>query len=1496
MRGYSLSARSKTKDSLPLSSPISPLSPAHPVQTSYDELRRPEGRRMLREQLQGAFPEVNRRASEDSVRASYRMPLKEKFTRRPTHVDIAANPSAKSSSSTVNSIAPTVGAGAEVDIARAIQLLQELKKTASPEDLVALHRALLPTKEVEVITSPQQGWFEERTPTSTSPAYHRRSALPPGLATRGGFAADILRKPEEASLRVNNDNERPTSWLRHSISTGGNSLAPAPPMHLHVATASLSSLAALDLADDATNPLGARAVTPGDHPWSPSGGYRPGTLHITNGAASPEPSLKAPRIAAHDMIDEPQPHQGYFPAVQGRGNPVLVPESEYSETLSHRMSEDNVSIRDRILSSDRAQHQRKQRASRLSGMSTASRESLESSKPAPLRITPNMQRSSFDSGNVSPVSDVLPTPRFKQRWSHRQSHIPAEPSASEPEPTASTTASMYDQNALREFAMRLSTVYDSDGDDEANVLAGTPEAALSRLTGDSNDHSTITTSVVERVSEDMSEETMPSPKQAQGPRPMPSQKDSGYGSGDSWKLTPTSVAYEERHQDESNPYAAASSSSRTITTKYESFLSDATLEEVSASPVAVSRPGKVQQLQQAIEAAESESLYSFKEFLTSPKLQLDLTNPFQELKDVAKPKRLPLLRLHTFKHDKRSSLPVLPSPTKLDSSDSLPTVFSLQSSPAEAAQAANLKQQKKLQKAIPAHIKKQRKEEYQKLKARQASAPELPAIPDSVFAGLASRFAHLPSDSDLHLATEDHQHERRPSAPLRQETAPPALAESAQSSDLERSRGRSKSLHHSTVERKASPEAKGGWGFMKSRSKSAGRDQNKALIPKFDMLRRDGSVHELAAPGPGDETPPAFTDFNSVAQTLGSGSYDIATNQTKRTVGTARGATLHHVQSPHLFSTGLHKIKATKGMNSTAASELARMKSRDFAKGDTVPAHDRPRMATPKGSKSNSSPNTPTRRVEDRFPDWTSKAASQQVPFERAAIRLKHTSYPDSIPPMPELPADVVAKASKSEGLMAKKLKDSARSSPDTSARNSGEPKDKMELQRVAEAELIGDNNVDTMSAVDEPAITTSPAKCAARLQADVDVEVRELAGSSSENSSFVEQAAQETAGQPVEEVSSPKRESQHAGWPGWEEQAKAWRKHRESVQRTLGKANDEISVITADSPPMSRKTSAATIALQREPARSPAIVVSRYITPLAADTAARANARGRPTDLASQQADLYRELIAAEDKENRPSKADVPRSESAVTTTSTSTFVTLKSWDPRPVKADVPRADTAGTMKSYTSTTTTTTINRAQSPGGRVRTSSGNYFPYVPPTQQQDDSMATTTAETRVARTPKYTASSPIEISRAKAFARINEAASSMPSLHTTTTSPSNKQRNDRARLPGQKASTSVTSLNTYHTPNPGATGPSISSLSLGTQQSNISTEKIVDRYSGGLQYGWDRDVGFLGSAGTRESFSSISATVGGFEEGGKRKSVGNGQMWGLDLSDVPVFLQRKV
>ena len=67
--------------------------------------------------------------------------------------------------------------------------------------------------------------------------------------------------------------------------------------------------------------------------------------------------------------------------------------------------------------------------------------------------------------------------------------------------------------------------------------------------------------------------------------------------------------------------------------------------------------------------------------------------------------------------------------------------------------------------------------------------------------------------------------------------------------------------------------------------------------------------------------------------------------------------------------------------------------------------------------------------------------------------------------------------------------------------------------------------------------------------------------------------------------------------------------------------------------------------------------------------------------------------------------------------------------------------------------------------------------------------------------------------------------------------------------------------------------------------RQTSTSEMLILDRFAGGLDYGYEPGVGLGGSAGTRNA---------GKLAGGGRKSVDVSMRYGVDFSDVPVFLQR--
>jgi len=973
------------------------------------------------------------------------------------------------------------------------------------------------------------------------------------------------------------------------------------------------------------------------------------------------------------------------------------------------------------------------------------------------------------------------------------------------------TASPYEEkNAVLNFATRLSTVFDSDGDDEED---GTPAAALSRLTGDPEvlaDHAANVALSMNAIEGEPS-----TTRFARIHRPPPQKSDSGYAS-DHALGSMTRIPSRE-------PRRASHEAGATGKTPF----------------LAAPRLHELQESDEQTDMADVKSLYTLEEILKAAQAPSDVPTSPQTAKSK---KSLSLLRLHTLKADKRSSMPALASTVASGSSDSVPTIASAQGSATDADKAQQtLKQQRKLQKAMPASLKKQRKEEMRRIKSAQMTH-EVPAVPDEVVGRHAQRLSlepfgamsldpfttpvdQVPALPELEHARTEPDPTLAPEVflPITVPSAAPGPAETVEQVPRNRSKSLGRGRRKSIDGNESSPETNRSW-VSKLRSKSASR--TRAQTPKrssLDVLVRKSrpSTGDSEAVSPGDENVPAWTDFSSVAQSLGSGSYDIATNQTMRASAPAAGATLHQLQSPYMISTGLNKARATKGMNSQAASELARMKSRDFAeKEDKEPSRDRPRIAFPKRGKSSNKngPYRPNVSVEDRFPSWQGKTSLRDASPQRPQLAHRpHSMYAESIPP-----ADAAVKAIKADVMVAKKLKDSAGSSPAASARNSQDAQQQAEkgvMTKVTTTTWHA-NTTHGNTAMETQHITE---QIASKPAAVLHVQVRELAGSGSEQSSMVEAHDEEQS-------QSPSHESQHPGWPSWEQQAKAWRQRRESLGAALGRPIDEASVITADSPPVSRKVSAATL-LQPEPAVSPSIVVSRYITPLGAENAARANMRPRLTDSAVQRANVYRDLIVEDNKENRPAQQDVPRTDSAVTTRSTtSTFVTVKSWDPRPGKPDVPRINSAFSTDSRGTVTTTSSSTVSRNQG---RTASGNYIPYSP------------------------VHASVAQRSRDQSLARLNGEGGA----NGTSTLPANTRKGAGGVYPSSNTNNNTANKNL-----------------------NSSTDSLGDRYSGGLQYGWDRTAGFSGSAGTRHS--------GGNEI--RRKSVRMSESFGLDLSDVPVFLQR--
>lgn len=1324
------------------SSPVQTSPQQHQPRSSYGDLRvLSDARESLRRRVSRASEDTKRKASLDTVRKASFETVRRVSLDSVRSVDImgsgrdrkigeARSPSIADSESAMSRRMSSMQENSTIDVEAAITLLQELKKSASPEELVALHRALLPTKEVEMVTSPLIAEEDDyRSSFTSSSSTRRASRLPPGLATRGGTDEDVLRKPGQERSR-----SRPRKQaLEHAQTV----------LHRKLSNTT-EGMTASELASQIVLAADNRSHTPDE--YSPSiGAYRAGTLRITNGTSSPEPN----------HYQDQQSRDNYFTSSHGQAS-----ETPYSAQPG-RAHPDALPVLHRVLHSARNRQQQQH--------------------------TPPPEQNTVDDAPVRKSEDGQDHPSRRQSLQVNTSDLPQSSPGVKPSSTsASTDAKRYyddmrrssgttpidthadtspkgspsvGRNALLNFASRLSTVYGDDQSGEEDD-GGTPDDALSKLMGQA-------------------------PK---GPRPAKSMKsmkerpvrlqhkDSGYGS------------------DASQQTAAANQGS---VKNARLSLNLPTSAEATASP----------QTDVNVEHdTDAQSVYNLNEFLSSPTLPSAFSD---DAASPLSPKKSQRFLPFRSKSSKRNSVPVIGSASAFQSTDTIPSIASTSSSPASS----EARQPKKLQKPM------KRKQSLRKAAVKEAAALEIsPPIPLTVAQAWEQRL-----ESEASSASLDRTYDTAPSAKSQEELARGGTSENVhfpdsdkedqgrRSSDRKRSfsRGRKGSLRRQGSEDESS-DLKKSKSIFRKRSKSRSQSRRRASLD---------SVPEIE---------PVCTDFGSDGLSLGTGPYDLSTSQFKRNPNLARSAKIP--QSP--WQVGL--VKNSKlGMSEQEAAELARAKSRDVAGRDMM--NDRPHMAMPKRDRSQSNAAAATRSVEDYYPDWQSKGKQTAPPAQKAPVPPRaYSMYAESIPPMPDLPADVARKAAMAEEKVLKKMLkgDSPMSSKRTSAEGmpqSAEPVSKpVKAKRGGEATKASEQNLAQEQEDNKKSLELlHPAVRPKSTDEDVKVEVRETNGTSSEQSSMLEPESRpvtsdendEYTGQPV----SPSHDAQHSGWPGWEAQSQRWRAIRQRGmssgatlpnENAIAESTDEESGTMAPRPPMH--------------AKSPSIVVSRYITPLAVEHLKRANTTPDFTNDASRHADLYRDLI--DDKENRPAQEDVDPVGSAI---SRGTFVTVQThqtydepqgYDLRPAKRDIPRSDSAfsgRTMQSMTTTTTTSTRSRGPSPGGRVRTASGKYLPYNP---------------ARAA-----------EAERSRAFSL--------------------------ARLMGDNHN-----------------GASTDSLPVSLAPSDVSerskrrNDKVVDRYSGGLQYEWTRENGFGGSAGTRHSG----------EEGTLRKGQAMAEQFGVDLGDVPIMLQR--
>ena len=229
----------------------------------------------LPRRLSSRFPEPHPAPPAEAVpTTSGRIP--DRYPISPTwSVHSPNQPTAKSSVSSANSAGnaangpstPANDAVGTLDVEQTIGLLQELRKVATPEQLVALHKALLPTRDA-VATSPNDPLPKRQS------LIRARSMYPAGLATRGRASEDLLRKQDEVVPSPSPNPSRDAWGAQHP-----------PELKSHIAPWGLAEGAT---GRDSTEP----DIITADRQHMLNGGYRVGSLHVTNGAPSPEPSIR----------------------------------------------------------------------------------------------------------------------------------------------------------------------------------------------------------------------------------------------------------------------------------------------------------------------------------------------------------------------------------------------------------------------------------------------------------------------------------------------------------------------------------------------------------------------------------------------------------------------------------------------------------------------------------------------------------------------------------------------------------------------------------------------------------------------------------------------------------------------------------------------------------------------------------------------------------------------------------------------------------------------------------------------------------------------------------------------------------------------------------------------------------------------------------------------------------------------------------------------------
>ncbi|KJX96660.1 hypothetical protein TI39_contig608g00002 [Zymoseptoria brevis] len=811
-----------------------------------------------------------------------------------------------------------LAANGKINLDQAINMLQQLRQRATPEELAVLHSALSPVQGTSNGSASQRRSAEDNITRDSIPPARRRSSLPPGLATRSGELDDHLTKPPPPLRTSKSAPKNREQWIHTKQAAEQHS---SPP----------------------------RSVTPSDLPHI--GTHSSGTLRITNGSTSPT-STKAPAVQQVDTkaATPPQlpeidtPNRLSFEMIRDR--PTNIPEPRARTRPSKNLTVDSTESRIRSHSADRV----------------PTKKFLDTPQPS----------QNGDSGSSLPNSPDAP--RFRQRWSHRASHLPTDyRSSTDPYEVGSDTIA-----DLREFATRLSAVWDVEDEGRGGGKSDSHADALSKLTGSPE-----------------VKETVPE-----------------------WEVKATQGSGEQEDADRTAGLGSPAHSPRTAGCDYNSRLTNEIVSLLNGGPV-LSTAHRAPDEEVAPSTTDAQRSAPVKE---TPQPRTSFSQPDTPMRnesafDLSTPeptkKKKSPLSLFKFRNrasKKKSCVSLNVEAANRPSISSAPVTSPMSLTSVNSASGTGRQSKKRLQKAAPERLRQQ----WRLQSERMESVDEYLSSPCITVGGDVER---KPSDGGVSQISTDVPADDAPSDPT-------AVGQSL------RRRGKSFGgmLNMQIRPLELAPDTRPSFTAPKhSRSFTVTAAAVRLFSTPKKSSRTANPAKDKQPTAPGTQTSGPAPARHSLSLALTSNPFVPSTEDLPQ----------QKANSEQLVSDKEETSDPDQSSRNLSTSSEESQKP-----SPSEPSSTQTATPTPTPSTVRLIPIGASGSVEDLYPDWHGRPAaaaavetSPEVP-PQSYLSVSSQSTPrarrsfDDVPPLPELPADIHSRVIRADHIVTKRMRNSPRSSP----------------------------------------------------------------------------------------------------------------------------------------------------------------------------------------------------------------------------------------------------------------------------------------------------------------------------------------------------------------------------------------------------------------------------------------------------------------------------------